>query len=177
MIDYEEEIQRYAEVLGGFIEKYELPSEWFKMPDHLAIKCADALDYDYTLQELLADARQASQIDMDKRRLAALWLVEDVEVGALGKISWLEIMEPRPEKAGNDLVGLEHMEFYFPNFDEVRDVLDKYKISYTEEANPGHAWINIVLNEEGQELKLNNKLLADTIIEELENGEAQLIGI
>lgn len=175
MFEYEEEVERFAEVLEGFIERYELPEEWFKVPDHLAIKCADGLDYVYTVEELLPDAHQASEIVMDERRLATLQLVSPVQVGDLGEVSWLEIMEPRPEKVGKDLIGLEHMEFYYPDFDEVTVLLAKYDIDFTLQQNPGHAWVNIVLNEQGQELKLNNRLLGETVAEEIGNGTAHLL--
>lgn len=173
MLEYEEEIGIYAKTLQDFISKYELPDTWFSRPDHLAIKCADALEYEYKLQELMIDAQSGSQIEMDQRRLATLHLISSVQVGELGSISWLELMEPRPEKVGKDVVGLEHMEFYYPYFDEITETLHRYKIPFTEESNPGHSWINIVLNEQGQELKLNNKLLADTVEEELEAGTAR----
>jgi hypothetical protein len=95
--------------------------------------------------------------------LAALHLISPQSVGDLGEVSWLEIMEPRPEKVGKDFVGLEHIEFYYPDFDEVREALDKYKVSYTQQNNPGHDWINIVLGEAGQEFKLNSRLLSDVV--------------
>lgn len=177
VIEYEEDIDQYAELLQGFIEKYELPDNWFKTPDHLAIKCADSLDFDYTLQELLADASQVSQIEMDKRRLATLNLTSKIQIGELGSVEWLEIMEPRPENVGKDVVGLEHLEYYYPDFDEIREILEKYHIDFTEQSNSGLSWISIVLNKEGQELKLNNKLLANIVDEQLENGEARLIGV
>jgi hypothetical protein len=174
VFEYEEEIERFAETLEGFIERYELPDKWFKAPDHLAVKCADGLDYVYRMEELMPDAVQASEIVMDNRRLATLQLITPVVVGGLGEISWLEVMEPRPEKVGKDLVGLEHMEFYYPDFDEVTALLAKYDIEFTLQQNPGHAWVNIVLNEQGQELKLNDRLLSETVAEELDNGTAHL---
>lgn len=174
MFEYEEEIERFAEELEGFIGRYELPEKWFKVPDHLAIKCADGLDYVYRVEELLADAHQASEIIMDERRLATMELISPVIVGDLWKVSWLEIMEPRPEKVGKDVVGLEHIEFYYPDFDEVTRLLASYDIEFTLQHNPGHAWVNIVLNKQGQELKLNNRMLGETVAEELENGTAHL---
>lgn len=170
MFEYEEAIEQYAKDLQDFIDRYELPAKWFKTPDHIAIKGADGLEYDYIVQDLLADAQQASEVNMDGRRLAAFQLISRVPVGELGSVNWLEIMEPRPEKVGKDIVGLEHMEFYYPEFDEVKSVLNKHKIPFVMESNPGHAWINIVLNNQGQELKINDRLLADAVNQELEEG-------
>lgn len=175
MLEYEERIQAYAEILQNFIVQYELPAEWFASPDHLALKCADSIDYDYTLQELLADAQLAAEVFMDQRRLAALHLTVQQAVGTLGSVEWLEIMEPRPAKLGKGMVGLEHMEFYYPDFDEITKVLTTRKVTFTLQANPGHAWVNIVLNQSGQELKLNNRPLADVVREELADGTAHSV--
>lgn len=175
MFEYDEAIEQYAMELEVFIAKYELPANWFKAPDHIAIKCADALDYVYTLEDLLPDASQGSQIEMDKRRLAGLKLTSAIKVGSLGSVEWVEVMEPRPNMVGKDVVGLEHMEFYYPKFDEVTKLLDKYNIEYKLQKNPGHSWVNIVINNQGQELKLNDKLLGETIAEELEQGIAKLL--
>jgi hypothetical protein len=175
MFEYEDEIGLFAASLKEFIAKYELPDSWFKKPDHLAIKCADGLDYVFRMEELIPDAVQASEITMDGRRLATLKLTSEVSVGDLGAVSWLEVMEPRPEKVGNDVVGLEHIEFYYPDFDEVTDLLDKLGVVYKIETNPGHSWVNIVINEAGQELKLNDKTLEDIVTEELEQGISRLL--
>ncbi len=112
---------------------------------------------------------------MGERRLAALNLISDLPIASLGNISWVEVMEPRPEKLGKDVIGLEHMEFYYPDFDEVREVLQANDISFVEESNPGHQWINIVISDQGQELKLNNRPLAVIVEEEIENGVAHLL--
>lgn len=175
MFEYEETIKNYVQALEELVAKYELPDTWFRAPDHLAITCADGLDYEYILQDLLPDAQHASEVNMDGRRLAALCLISPQPVGSFGKLSWLEVMEPRPEKLDNDLVGLEHMEFYYPDFSEICEVLQVNAIAYTQQSNPGHQWINIVINDQGQELKLNNRALAEIVSQELGEGIAHLL--
>jgi predicted metalloenzyme YecM len=175
MFEYQEEIGQYAQVLQAFIEEHELPLEWFRVPDHVAIKCSDAYHYEHTVEELLPDAAQTSQVELDGRRLAAIKLTSPFSIGELTRVEWVEVMEPRPEKAGKDMVGVEHAEFFYPDFDEISEVLDENGVAYSFQQNPGHAWVNIVLNEQGQELKLNNRLLADVVEEELADGTARLI--
>lgn len=173
MLEYEEEIELYVKELEDFIGRFELPDKWFRIPDHIAIKCADNLDYDYRLQELMPDGHRSYEARLDNRRLASIQLTNKIEVGILGTVGWLELMEPRPEKVGKDIVGVEHMEFYFPDFEEVKKTLAKYKIPYAEESNPGHSWINILINDDGQELKINNGLLADIVAKELDDGRVR----
>ncbi|CAN5457855.1 hypothetical protein BH10PAT3_BH10PAT3_6850 [soil metagenome] len=112
---------------------------------------------------------------MDGRRLATTQLTGTMLVGAFGEVSWVEIMEPRPAKVGKDVVGLEHMEFYYPHFDRITDVLKKNMISYEVQNNSGHAWVNIVLNNQRQELKLNDKSLGKTVQGEIADGTSYIL--
>jgi hypothetical protein len=175
VFEYEEEIGRYAKVLQDFITQHELPPEWFRVSDHVAIKCEDGFDYEHVVEELLPDTTQASQVELDGRRLGALWLTSDIPIGDITRVTWVEIMEPRPEKVGKDMVGVEHVEFYYPDFEEITDILDEKEVPYELQQNPGHAWVNITLNDQGLELKLNNRVLADVVEEELDQGIAKPI--
>lgn len=172
MKNFEQAVKDYEWRLGRFIRAHELPKEWFAAPDHLAIKCFDAADYESerNIWRPLTIQGKISEIVMNNRRLGTAELAAAVSVGMLGKVTWIEIMEPRPEKVGKDVVGLEHMEFCYPNFAEVTAHLDKQGIEYKMEENPGHAWVNIVLNKYGQELKINNRTLADVVPQELADG-------
>ena len=165
----------YADTLADFIAKYELPMDWFKVTDHVAVKGRDADGFKEVVELFRPLAERIACIDMDSRRLATAQLKEPMAVGDFGTVGWVEIMEPRPEKVGKDVVGFEHMEFLFPDFDSIRTVLDEKKIAYEMEQNPGHHWVNIVINDKGQELKLNNRTLADVVPDELKEGKAYLL--
>ncbi|HTE21430.1 MAG TPA: VOC family protein [Candidatus Limnocylindria bacterium] len=170
-----QEAQKYVEGLRRFITVHELPGEWFGVADHVAVKGRDAADFEQLLKLFRPLAQQLTCIDMDGRRLATAWLKEPIAIGNFGSVEWVEIMEPRPEKVGKDVVGFEHMEFYFPDFVAIRAVLDHKGVKYEMEQNPGHQWVDIVINQTGQELKLNNRTLADVIPEELASGKAYLV--
>jgi hypothetical protein len=172
---FQEQTDAYAESLADFIAKHELPAEWFEVPDHVAVKGADKSGFKEMLELLRPLANRMTIIDIDNRQLATAEMKFPLAVGLFGKVSWVEIMEPRPEKAGKDVVGFEHMEFYCPDFKAVRAVLDEKRIHYEMQQNPGHKWVNIVINEHGQELKLNNILLADVVTEELKSGKSRVI--
>jgi predicted metalloenzyme YecM len=165
----------YAEELRAFIDDNALPEEWFAQPDHLAYKCRNAEHFDEVLRDAANDASALSVVQLDGRRLASAELAQAVYVESFGYVEWLEIMQPRPEREGDDVVGLEHMEFYWPDFETVEEILTDRGISYTLESNPKHQWINVVINEIGQELKLNNRPLAEVAEEELEEGNAEVI--
>lgn len=170
MNEFEPAIETYANQLEEFVDLYALPDEWFQRPDHVAIKCADARDYDATIKVLKSDAEYIGEVKMNGRRLASIKLIGCIGFRSFGKIYWVEVMEPRPEKIGKDIVGLEHAEFFYPDFEEVKEVLGSLDVSYEMQSNPNHQWINIGINKRGQELKLNDKPLAEITLEEARAG-------
>lgn len=175
MMKYLGELETYLGDLEDFIDFYDLPQAWFGAPDHVAVKCADAADYETTIASYESEAAQMTYIVMDGRRLATVKLARSLAIASFGDVSWLEVMEPRPEKVGKDVVGLEHAEFTFTDFAAVRDVLRDRNIKYEDQSNPSHAWINIVITEKGQELKVNDKPLSTIVEHELELGQAKLL--
>lgn len=170
MADFEAQAAAYAQAIESFCTEHELPSEWFAQPDHLAIKCKDAADFDATIEVWLPQAAEFSYVELNGRRLATALLLEPITVGNLGSVEWLEIMEPRPEKVGADTVGIDHMEFAFADFETAREVLDEKDIDFEDQQNPNHSWLSILAN--GHEFKLNDRVLADIVEEELSSGEA-----
>ncbi len=175
MKQFTEQVGEYEQELISFVSRHELPGEWLAVPDHLAVKYANSDDYELGVKFWKRYAEQVSCIEMDGRRLATANLSGPMSVGAFGEVHYLEIMEPRPEKAGHDIVGLEHMEFYFPHFERVTPFLHKNNVDYTLQHNPSHRWVNIVINEAGQELKINDRPLADIVAEEVETWQAHIL--
>lgn len=173
---FEQAVAKYAKSLTAFRMRYRLPQEWFPQPDHLAVKCLDAEHFDAIVQRWLPDAYEASYIELDGRRLASVHLGGKLALSkSLGSVEWLEVMEPRPEKAGLDTVGIDHVEYVFPDFAAAMAALETRNIPYELQSNPNHKWLNIPINPRGQELKLNNRPLADMVSQGLEDGEAKLL--
>jgi predicted metalloenzyme YecM len=170
-----EQMDAYAAELEAFVEYHGLPEQWFVRPDHVAVKCADRMDYEDTMLEFKPDAEQRSQIKMDGRYLGTVKLLSSIAVGNFGEVAWIEVMEPRPEKVGKDIMGFEHMEFLYPDFASIRTKLDDKNIPYEMQQNSGHRWVNIVINDMGQELKLNDRTLGAIVVDELEQGKSKLL--
>ncbi len=170
-----EGLEEYAHDLEEFIDALALPEEWFAVPDHVAIKCADSEHFDTVLEDFKADAEQISFIEMSDRRLATVSLISSISVASLGEVSLVEVMEPKPEKVGRDIVGFEHMEFYYPDFEEVREVLRSRNHPFEMQGNAGHAWVNVIINQQGQELKLNDLTLAETIAHETQANQTHIV--
>lgn len=177
MKNFNTEIEAYAVTLTSFVAAHDLPGEWFMSPDHIAIKASDGTAFDAIVRQFRPHTRQISCIDMDSRRLAAAQMTASIPIGTFGEVSLIEIMEPRPENVGSDVVGLEHMEFYYPHLERVQKMLKERGLGEKTrlQQNPGHAWVNIVLNEAGQELKINDSPLSVIIREEFETGKSYLL--
>lgn len=153
----EQSIAEYQEAFTGFVSAHQLPTKWFKTPDHWAIKCADGADYEETVQEFSSGIASGPwTVIMDERRLTSARLSGPAVTIGNSLFRWLEIMEPRPGK-GPEQGFVEHLEFVFPDFFEVRRVLEQRGVTGVEQqGNAGHAWVNIPIDENGREIKIND---------------------
>lgn len=172
---FEHAVDQYVASLERFAHRRGLPTEWFSEPDHLAVKCLDGEHYEDMVAAWGRRSNLASYVRMNGRRLASIHLGEVVSLGIFGDVEWLEIMEPRPKKVGIDIVGIDHAEFVFPDFTAADVVLAKRSIPHELQSNPNHSWLNIPINATGQELKLNNRPLADIVTHEIETGVAEVL--
>ena len=170
-----QQIENYVRELEAFVSDNDLPRSWFEVIDHAAFKFASSSEFEDGVESFRRMSDQISSIRMNNRRLATAKLHMSLMIGRFGAVKWVELMEPRPEKIGKDYVGFEHVEFYYPNFNEVQEVLDNKGILYEMQTNPGHNWVNIVINSEGQELKLNDRTLGDIVTHELDTGQSSII--
>lgn len=168
------ELLQYDEAFRTFVDSYQLPEEWFKRPDHFAIKCADELDYLETCDTFTADVDDDGiwELLLDERLLASAQLSVRVALGGY-EFSWVEIMQPRPGKE-MDQGFVEHTEFYFPDFFMAQQTLTQRGLEvgkdYEPQGNDGHRWLNIVIDDFGREIKLNDKPLAEVVVLEREQG-------
>ena len=159
-----------AHELELYVESRGLRHEWFAQPDHIAFKFAGAADFEEGMNSIAVDTDSLSYIKLDDRRLASARLLAPVAFGSFGEIWWVELMEPRPEKVGKDVVGPDHIEFYYPNFEEVAQKLGAEGIRYDYQENPNHAWLSFWLQPSEFEIKLNNGTMAKMVAREEADG-------
>lgn len=164
-VRYAKELSDYEQAFVAFVDANGLPSEWFEISDHIALKCADVEGYARACAEIEGGVWE---IELDGRLLGSAQLTSPLTVAGY-RFNWIEIMQPRPGKE-SDAGFVEHTEFYVDDFDMVTQWLTEQAIAYELQKNPGHRWINIVIDDQGREIKLNNKVLADVVVWERENG-------
>ena len=162
-------LNEYGNVFQDFVSGHQIPVEWFKDPDHFAIKCANLFDYLDTCDTLIEEVEGGVwELAVDQRRLASAQLAGSVALGG-NKFEWVEVMQPKP---GKELkVGfVEHTEFYFPDFYTVESVLKQRGLEFQRQMNQGHSWVNVTIDDMGREIKFNDKPLAAVVVWERENG-------
>ena len=170
-----QELHLYGELLQTFVDTHQLPAEWFEAPDHFAIKCANFADYTETCQMMQprADSEGLWEIQLDGRRLGSARLASSVLLAG-HRFEWVEVMQPRPTKETSNAF-VEHTEFFFPDFESVLKTLSAKGIAATIQKNPGHAWVNIVIDNNGRELKINDRPLRDVVVIEKAEGKLSKI--
>lgn len=164
------ELRKYEESFASFVKDNELPSTFFKAPDHFAIKCADELDYIETCTTVgeLVDRDGLWEVPMDERLLGSAHLSGQVALAGY-EFRWVEVMQPRPGKE-TEQGFVEHTEFYFPDFPKAEQLLQRCGVEFERQGNEGHQWINIQIDAAGREIKLNDRLLAEVVADERKRG-------
>lgn len=168
----------YSEAASLFINEFQLPREWFARPDHVAIKCANEVDYLETCDEIFGFvASGLEEIEIDGRMIASGQLGAGVELELFDQsaIYWVEIMQPRPDKERAEGF-VEHTEFTFPDFHAVERWLTPRGIDYERQGNDGHLWLNMVIDDVGYEIKINDLPLVEVLNKERRQGLLRKIG-
>ena len=169
----DESIEVYEEAFNNFRTQNEIPREFFSNPDHFAIKCADEEDYLETCAELGgAISGSVWELEHEGRNLGSGFLNRRIRVAGY-VFGMVEIMQPRPGKETKHGY-VEHLEFTYPDLSFVLEMLSGTDIEGVEtQSNPGHAWANIPISDDGLlEVKINDKALE--IVVEIEKNEGLL---
>ena len=147
--------------------------------DHLALKAEDGRDYEELLRIFSRISTRVYETLINSRRISVAQLKSFVGLRfgdtSLGSTRLLEIMEPRPEKAGQDLVGFEHIELVVPQLEGVRQELMLRGSHFQEGGNDYHQTVVLKINDNGQEVKFTNRPLIAIIEEQIKRGETAVL--
>ncbi len=141
----------------------------------MAIKAEDTHQFDDYLGIFSPLSESMSYIEMNDRRLATAELINPLEFQTIGECRTLEIMEPRPEKVGMDIVGFEHIEMYHEPLEKIEETLKAKNIPYEFTSNPEHRALVVVINDKGQEIKFTDKSLAQIVARQVKDKEATIV--
>ncbi|MBX4197250.1 hypothetical protein KW801_01690 [Candidatus Saccharibacteria bacterium] len=172
--DISREITDYGRLVAGYVYHQNFPEVLLSDPDHVMIKSSDPADFDTKFKQLkpwTAEDRYFAEID--GRFLVAARFLVPLALIERRPVEWIQIMEPKSLDGTFDYFGVEYAEFFYQDFDKARLMLDKNKIEYSKKADEDHSWLNIRINNQGQEIRITDKLLAETIDSEVESGRAR----
>lgn len=142
------------------------------VPTAVGWKVASYEDYVQALAGLHDDADKISETWMNGRWIAKLHLRDETLVG---EIAVIKIMQRRPKS--DDALGLDHMDFYSPDFVQAEAVLkDEAGLKWSWENNDvreGYDWLSIWFD--GGEAKIKGNTVLDIVAAELQDVSKELI--
>lgn len=170
-------IMAFADKVQRFRNQHELHDLFQGGIDHLAVKLSDSEEYEQFLAEALPHCHSGTEAALDSRRIATVHLEESIVLRAsdgevVGEAAYLEIMEPKPHKAGKDLTGIDHCEVNIRSFTETRQLFaDKGVPANQGEGEDVYEHTVVVrIDDSGQEIKFSDEPLSQLIVKELEQG-------
>ncbi len=100
---------------------------------------------------------------MHGRRIAVALLKTPIKFGD-NLVSCIELMQPRPESQGTDVVGFDHAEIVTSNLEEIETVLKGTGSNYyVDETNPYKEIVVSFVNSHKERIKFTNKTLAEIV--------------
>jgi hypothetical protein len=174
----ERQIRDFGEEVSYFAEAHQLPDELFTQPDHVVFKAADIADFESRVKTITPWSEVTTFIEADDRFLVAAHTVVDLVLLPNRKFNWVQVIEPkdkekRPQNA--DFTGLEYAEFHFPNFEEAHKLMLRKGLDALKRHDGRRRWLQLALNPRGQQLRISDRRIADTLQDELEQGIAKVI--
>lgn len=165
------EADKFLTELRGYIKALGLENLLAAPIDHLAIKLKDGDDYDRFVLEIEPDVDKLFYTIIGNRRLGGAVLKQQIHFGELGATDQVEIMEPKPGKAGKDFVGFEHIELLHKDLRLLAKQLKDQKIEFEDRRDSCGSLI-LRINDKGQEIKFRTQPLHEKALEEYEEGTA-----
>lgn len=166
----------YEHVFEEFRLAYKLPPQWFRAPDHFAVKCASSADYESTLTTIQSEFSPLGmyEAEIQQRRLGSAVLAGRVGMGEIS-FGWVEIMEPKPGAIVAEGF-VEHTEFYMPDHFELQRVLDMRGVEGVRlQDNGAHGYVSFPIDDQGREIKFNDRPLVDVIKQEKLEDKVRLL--
>lgn len=160
------EMVEYRRDMDDFSKTHNLV-DLIKTPGAIGWKVADLDILNATLRDLLnAGATQVHIGEVDKRFIATAVFEESITWG----INVIKLMQIR--QGSDDPSGLDHVDFYYPDLEEAKDVLREVE-SWEMESNYAHQWISLRFNT--REAKFVDHSVLDVCIDEMRQAKDEIL--
>jgi len=144
--------------------------------DHFAIKVENEIMLNNVVQAIkpfcLSRSGNTPGLSVRKmhgRSIAVALLKDPIFIGSEA-VSCIEIMQPRPEAEGDDVVGLDHLELVNPNLKAIVDFLNEQGVNYyVDNTNAYKDIVVAFVNDKKERLKFTNKTLPEIIPQQIQD--------
>lgn len=171
--EFTDEVRDYGSVLMHFASVTNFPERLLNHPDHIMVKSDNISNFDHRVRSITPWAENTAFIEVDSRFLVAAQLLVPLTIADGKPVSWVEIMEPKSAEGTADYLGVEYAEFFHEDFNQAGLMMKKSRVNFEKRVDDLHRWWNVRLNDDGQELRITDKPLADIIDRELDEGTAR----
>lgn len=167
------EARRYGRTMLEFVHATDFPESLLAHPDHLMIKSSGVSDFEKKVKSITPWAEEAAFLEVDERFLVAARLIMPIALTDYKEVDWVEIMEPKSVEGTVDYLGAEYAQFYHNDFNSVGVIMKKKRVDFEKRTDGMHRWWRVPMNDEGQEIRITDKPLAEIIGRELDDGTAK----
>jgi hypothetical protein len=172
-----QEIRDYGHRLEAFAKSKGIPDPLIADPDHAMIKVPTPAAFNERYSSLLTGiAEQPVFTEIDFRFIVAARLLIPISLTPGRILDRIEIMEAKSPEGTADYLGVEYTEFFYRDFNRAVNVLNKRQVPHELRHDGIHRWISMRMNDEGQEMRITDRRLAETLDLELDGEMARKLG-
>ncbi len=165
----QEIIDLYKADFDNWVKRFDM-RKFIGKADHFAVKVENEIAFNLVAKEFESfcvknqgETPGLSIRKMHDRKIAVAILKSPIQFEN-DLINCIEIMQPKPEFEGKDVVGLDHLEFLNSNLDQIEKSLKETdKSYYVDESNPYKEIVVSYVNDRKERIKFTNKTLAEIV--------------
>lgn len=114
-----------------YAQNKRLPVELFQNPDHISLHAGDIANFSQIVKETEPNAEQITVMESNDRFVATVRLMGVLGIADLGRVRWLEVVEPTKENLYSGQISPDSVGFYYTDFNRARAILKAKNIPYT----------------------------------------------
>lgn len=160
--------------LTHFARGKKMPTLLFDKPDHIALHASNIRDFDRRVKEIERQSEELIFREAHDRFIITAKLAGPLALADIGRIHWVEIIEPIEEEAKVGLIGGDHVEFLYPDFSGVRELLKNRNIDYRIDEDP-QPRIKVPYGKNGDEIRFTSQPIGEILAQDIELGEATAV--
>jgi hypothetical protein len=173
-MNYELESIALVTTFAHYTQNRRLPAELFNHPDYISLHAANIQDFENKLKETESRAEQITVIEAEDRFVATVKLSGALGVADLGRVRWLEIVEPTQEELMLGLITGDRVGFYCDDFEKARHVLSAQHVPFSISEYPAPA-LKVEYSDRGDEFRISTVSIQTLVQSDIETERATIV--